>query len=161
MEKYKLKILLPFWSSADIKNLLVDIIKSFNKELKETIELHREGVYSSIDQLGYSSYLFHPSKYLKDPSKLWTLSILLDDDEILNHLLSISNVVDDTFIKKAISKVDIPFYLSNDGNYLFAAPFEVYESYGPLKKLSCTQALELTSVPVLETVVEKGSVRIN
>lgn len=105
--------------------------------------------------------LFQPSKYLRDPGKIWTLKALAGERLFAKELDANYGVVDGDFIEQLMAKVDMPFYLSADRGYLFGAPLEIHEEeHGKLKKLSAKQALKLLSVPALERVVEQGSAKL-
>ena len=105
--------------------------------------------------------LFQPSKHLREDAKIWTLIRLVGEDRFLKELNSNYRVLDGDFIEKLMGKVDLPFYLSEDESYLFAAPLEIHkEEHGPLKKLTAKQALRRLSIPALERVVEQGSAKL-
>ncbi len=105
--------------------------------------------------------MFQPSKFLRDPSKMWTLKALAGEKLFAKELEANYGVIDGDFIEMLIAKVDLPFYLSADKGYLFGAPLEIHKAeHGPLKKLTAKQALKLLSVPALERVVEQGSAKL-
>ncbi len=105
--------------------------------------------------------LFHPSKYLKDQDNIWTLKALAGENLFKKELESNCGVIDGDFIEQLMSKVDMPFYLTVDKTYLFAAPLEIHEmEHGKLNKISAKQAMDLLSVPALERVLEQGSAKL-
>lgn len=105
--------------------------------------------------------LFQPSKYLRDPSQIWALKHLVGEHLLVKQLNANYQVLDGQLVEQLMGKTDLPFYLSENREYIFAAPLQIHkDEHGQLKKITAKQALKYLSVPALERVVEQGSAKL-
>lgn len=105
--------------------------------------------------------LFQPSKYLSNETDIWTLIVLVGEDAFATALEKNGWVLDRAFIERTMAEVKQPFFLSDNGKYLFAVNYDrIKVVHGPLKSLTALKALKYATVPQLEEAVEKISVTL-
>jgi hypothetical protein len=103
---------------------------------------------------------FKPSAYLPEPEQLWQLGAVVSSKELM-EALTVTKLIDGSFIEALLLKLPYSLYMSSDGLYLVASDDELSQlDFGPLTPIPVEEAARRFGVSAVERATEKTFVPI-